>query len=67
MINLTRLFFLFAVTLLPCRLWCAGMPSSLAERIDSILSGRRMTVGVSAECGDFSYVRYAPECLKAFL
>ena len=59
MINLIRLFFLFAVTLLPCRLWCAGMPASLAERIDSILSGRRMTVGVSAECGDFSYVRNA--------
>ena len=35
------------------------MPASLAERIDSILSGRRMTVGVSAECGDFSYVRNA--------
>lgn len=45
--------------LLPCRSWCGGVPSSLGERIDSLLSGKRMTVGVSAVCGSFGYVRNA--------
>lgn len=54
-----KLFFLLLMLLLPCRSWCGGVPSSLGERIDSLLSGKRMTVGVSAECGSFSYVRNA--------
>ncbi len=29
----------------------------LEGRIDSLLAGRKMTVGVAAECGDFSYSR----------
>lgn len=54
-----KLFLLLFMLLLPCRSWCGGVPSSLDERIDSLLSGKRMTVGVSAVCGSFSYVRNA--------